>query len=482
MNEPIDVDALRVELLNQQFQLRQSNFAAIVLIAGDDRPGAVEVLRTLHEWMDARYLFNVITFGADPAENAERPILSRYWRRLPPTGRIGVFLGGWPTSVLRTGIEEGWSDEIFAAHMAEINSFEQQQVDHGTLLLKFWLHLPEATLRARMAAAEQNPQKHWDFAQHDWEIYEREGDVYNRIQTMVAATSTETVPWRVLDSTQLEDAAAHVGTDLVAALSAKLASSEKKAAAGKSGLEASAGSVGFPRLAADAMLPAIEKEAYKVELAQLQARLNELSLIADESGLSSVVLFEGVDAAGKGGSIRRLVRALPVQLVRVIPISAPNEAERARHYLWRFWTRLPKPGGWTIFDRSWYGRVLVERVEGFAKDDEWQRAYREINEFERSLSGVGMVVTKFWLQIDEDEQAQRFKKRSSTPYKKYKLTDEDIRNREKWDDYQTAAEDMFANTDSEHAPWHVISTNDKRRARLEVLATVIKRLEQALDL
>ena len=224
----------------------------------------------------------------------------------------------------------------------------------------------------------------------------------------------------------------------------------------------------------------VDEDTYRKKLSTLQAQLNQLSHRVQKAGVPCVFVFEGVDAAGKGGAIRRLVAALPVQHTRVIPISAPNEAELARHYLWRFWTRLPDRGKTVIFDRSWYGRVLVERVEELAREHEWGRAYEEINEFEASLRDSNFVVCKFWLQIDADTQLSRFEARAQSPYKKYKLTEEDYRNREKWAEHQAAAQEMVALTSTNHAPWTLVAANNKRHARLRVLHTVVDRLDRQL--
>jgi polyphosphate kinase 2 (PPK2 family) len=190
--------------------------------------------------------------------------------------------------------------------------------------------------------------------------------------------------------------------------------------------------------------------------------------------------MEGWDAAGKGSAIRRMTRAMDAALYRVIPVAAPTEEEKSRHYLWRFWRDLPRPGKMVIFDRSWYGRVLVERVEGFATEPEWRRAYAEINDFEEQLAEHGIVLRKFWLHISKEEQARRFEERRLTPYKKYKFTEEDERNRAKWDKYTTAVDEMLERTSTDLAPWHIVPANDKRFARIAVLREVCKGLKQGL--
>ena len=471
------IDALRVRLLNMQYDLQEREFSVVLLIAGDDRPGAVNMLRTLHEWMDARYLLNHITFGSDTSEDAERPVLGRYWRRLPPDGRIGLFLGGWPTSILRIALDEGWSAMQLDSASDHMNRFEKQLADDGALVQKFWLHLPQTVLQQRLEAAAQDPQTHWDFAQHDWELFDRTADAFALIERLVRRTNTPDSPWQIIESTDPRYCTLTVGHSIADALEKRLAQAPPEP------VQTSA----VAKLNGQSLLDQIDLSMsvkngdYEAELASLQARINQLAYRAFDAGLACVLVFEGVDAAGKGGTIRRLVRAMPVQHMRVIRIAAPNEAERARHYLWRFWTRVPQPGKTVIFDRSWYGRVLVERVEGFASEQEWSRAYEEINEFEETLCDAGILLCKFWLQIDADEQLQRFHARAQTPYKKYKLTADDFRNRENWDHYQVAAHDMVARTSTRYAPWNLIAANDKRHARLQVLRVIAEQLQARLD-
>ena len=219
---------------------------------------------------------------------------------------------------------------------------------------------------------------------------------------------------------------------------------------------------------------------YRSELAKQQSRLWKLTWEANRKKVSSVAVFEGWDAAGKGGCIRRMTWAMDARLYHVISVAKPTDEEYARHYLWRFWRHIPRAGLATIYDRSWYGRVLVERVEGFAQETEWTRAYLEINDFERQLVDHGTVVTKFWLHISPEAQLERFKEREKIAWKKYKLTDEDWRNREKWRAYELAVHDMVVRTSTQEAPWKLVPACDKRLARLTVLKTFCDRLEAAL--
>jgi polyphosphate kinase 2 (PPK2 family) len=225
----------------------------------------------------------------------------------------------------------------------------------------------------------------------------------------------------------------------------------------------------------------LERPEYRAQRDELQARLRALTRRAREEGVSSVVVFEGWDAAGKGGVIRRITQAMDVQDYRVVPIGAPTDEELARHYLWRFWRQLPRAGRMVVFDRSWYGRVLVERVEGLVPELAWQRAYAEIDDFEEQIVERGIPLFKFWLHIDREEQIRRFRERERTPYKKYKITNEDYRNRERWDAYRSAVNDMVQRTSTQFAPWTLVPANDKRFARVEVLRTICDGLARRLD-
>ena len=352
-----EVSALRVELLNLQYDLQSADFPVVLLIAGDDRPAVVGLLRVLHEWMDARYLQNHVMFSSSHEEDTERPVLGRYWRRLPPAGRIGLFLGGWPTSTVRVALEEDWSMPRFDQALDHLARFEKLLADDGALVLKFWLHTPEAVLSERLTAAAADPEKYWDFAQHDWEVFERFDDVYRLIERLIRRTNNITAPWSIIESTDPRYCNLTVGRSIADAVAARLGQPPKVVAPVQP--DTASGQSLLEQIDLNA---AVDKATYTEGLARLQGRINQLAYQLNEAGIPCVFVFEGVDAAGKGGAIRRLVAALPVQHVRVIPISAPNPAERAHHYLWRFWTRLPRAGKTVIFDRSWYGRVLVERV------------------------------------------------------------------------------------------------------------------------
>jgi polyphosphate:AMP phosphotransferase len=472
------LEELRVELLNLQFDLRLADFSVIVLLVGDDRPGYGRVARLLHEWMDVRFIDTHVMFGEERQEERERPEVWRYWNRLPPDGRIGLFLGAWPALIMERALAEDWDDFRLDAALDHAERFERELALDRSLVLKFWLHLPKDEHKKRLAAAKKHPERHWQIGEHDWHVF----DVYDRgmvmAERLVRRTNTSSAPWTIVDSTDERYRSLAVGQRLADALRARLEAQPTAPQPALPGAPPPSGGQGV--LNTIDLNATADPDSYSGELAKLQARLNELSREAADAGVPCVMVFEGSDAAGKGGTIRRVTHAMPIDQVRVVPIAAPTDEEAARHYLWRFWRHIPRVGQTVIFDRSWYGRVLVERVEEFAQPDEWLRAYEEINEFEAVLEDHGMPVIKFWLQIDADEQLRRFESRADAAYKKYKLTDEDYRNREKWDAYAQAVDDMVARTSTSYAPWYLVPSNDKKYARLMVLRTVCERLDERL--
>jgi polyphosphate kinase 2 (PPK2 family) len=225
----------------------------------------------------------------------------------------------------------------------------------------------------------------------------------------------------------------------------------------------------------------LSKEVYQKRLKELQSKMERLHAELYRKRIPVVIGFEGWDAGGKGGAIKRLTEKMDPRGFVVHPTASPNEIERNHHYLWRFWRVMPKAGHIAIFDRTWYGRVMVERVEQFCSRQEWQRAYKEINDMEKDLVHAGCIVLKFWMQIDKDEQKRRFTARQEDPRKTWKITDEDWRNREKWEQYETAVNEMLIRTSTEDAPWIVVEGNDKYYARIRVLECVVEAIESHLS-
>lgn len=467
-------EQLRVDLVNAQFDLRQAKLPVVVLIAGDDRIGINDVVHLLHEWMDARYLDTQIAFEPTSAER-QRPPFWRFWTGLPASGRIGLFVGGWAAEPIRARLSGELDKDGFETWLGHAARFEQTLAADGTLVLKIWLHLPRKELKRRVAGERDEEEAAWQIQDSDAAILESWRRWMPLAERLLDVTDSPVARWHVVDATKDRARNLAVARIIRDGLRRFLARPSGPRVRGRRR------PVAFPDALAGIDLAArfSDDKAYAMALEKQQGGLARLSRRARQEGLSSVVVFEGWDAAGKGGTIRRLTQALDVRDYRVVPIAAPGPRELAYHYLWRFWQQLPAAGQMTIFDRSWYGRVLVERVEGLARPDEWQRAYDEIIDFENQLLEQGTVLVKFWLHIDADEQLERFAAREQTAFKKYRIGADDYRNRARRADYLPAVNEMIARTGTKSAPWRLIPANDKRYARVAVLRAVRDALRTA---
>jgi len=464
---------LRVGLINAQYDLSTADFPVIVVLAGDDRVGCNATLNTLHEWMDTRYLE---TFALRPPsdEELERPRLWRFWRTLPGRGQLGIYFGAWSQQVVADRARREIGEREFARRMAHGALFERTMVADGALVLKFWLHVSKREHKRRLKRAGKRRPAGDD---RDWAIYEHYDRGMPVAERMLRETSAEGSTWHIVESIDARFRDVFVARTMLDAITERLA---RRGARKRSRVKPRPAPVAKRTVLAGVDLSAkLPRKRYKTQLARLQTTLARLTRRAALESRTTVLVFEGWDAAGKGGVIRRLTSAIDARDYRVAAVAAPTSEEAAHHYLWRFWRQLPRAGTVLIFDRSWYGRVLVERVEGFARVDEWRRAYDEINDFEQQLVEHGILVRKFWLHLDPETQLERFRAREETPYKKYKITEEDYRNRERWQDYEAAVHDMVVRTDTKDAPWTLVPANDKRTARVEVLRTVCRGLKQA---
>jgi polyphosphate:AMP phosphotransferase len=470
--------AVRTELLELQQKLREAKFPLFVLINGVDGAGKGDAVNLLHEWMDPRYLRTYATTAPTEEERA-RPAYWRYWRILAAKGTTGIYFGNWYTDPIVERVFKRSSKSDFEMALGDIQAFERTLCDDGALVVKLWFHISKKEQKKRYEDLMKDKRTRWRVTQQDLDnrvLYDRFADVSERA---LRETSTGQAPWTVIEATDRRYRDLAVGETIAAALKQRLAASAAPPAkASKKEVDAPMG--GKTILDAVDLKKSVDDKTYDQRLEELQGSLNRDFRKLKKAGRSVLAVFEGWDAAGKGGAIRRVTAALDARDYRVIPIAAPSDEEKAQHYLWRFWRHLPGSGSMTIYDRSWYGRVLVERVEGFCRPDEWQRAYQEINEFEEQLIEHGTVVVKFWLHIDSAEQLRRFKEREKTEYKRYKITDEDYRNRAKTPQYTVAVHDMVGRTSTEQAPWKLVAANDKRFARLTVLDHLCERIESAL--
>lgn len=474
-----ELPALREALLDAQLDLLEhKKFPVILVVGGVDGAGKGETINLLTEWMDPRPI-RTHAMSAPTDEDRERPRMWRFWRILPPKGTIGILFGSWYTDPIVERVMGDIKTAGLDQRIEEINRFERMLTDEGALILKFWFHLSKARQKKRLKALAEDPRTRWRVTDLDWErfrLYDRFRDVSEHTLRM---TSTAEAPWLVIEGTDARYRSLTAGKTLLAALRRRLDEPAPRSPGAAAPLAPSVDDRSVLRaLDLSRTLP---REDYRTELELYQGRLNLLTRYPRfQKKRALVVVFEGNDAAGKGGAIRRVTNALDARQYNVVPVAAPTEEERAQPYLWRFWRHLPRRGCLTIFDRSWYGRVLVERVEGFCSVLDWMRAYSEINDFEEQLAQKRIVVVKFWLSISQEEQLRRFEERQQTGYKRFKITEEDWRNRDKWGQYEQAVCDMVDRTSTEIAPWTLVEANDKMYARIKVLRTLCERLEAAL--
>ena len=468
---------LRQKLLSAQLEMIEKKaFSTLIVVDGLDGAGKGESVARLYEWMDARHL--VCNAYGEPTDEARaRPRLWQFWRDLPAKGETAIVFGSWYQRILREHISGSMDDKTVEHELARVRRFEEMLALEGVLVLKFWYTLPRGEQKRRLE--EIGKKKH--AARHvlaDWAALKNYNKATELGERIIHETGDTHAPWFVIPSKDAQVRDASVAKEIASAMRAKL--DECKAAAPASRAPVTKQTTVSSALDAIDLTARLDEETYERKLAKLQRKLSDMSDQKAFSKTGMILVFQGNDAAGKGGAIRRVIQPLDPRIYKVYPIGAPTDEELARPYLWRFWRRMPRRGQIAIFDRSWYERVLVERVEGYARHEAWSRAYEEINEFERELTDFGFSICKFWLGISADEQLRRFKAREETAHKMHKITDDDWRNRLKWDKYAIAAADMVERTNTDHAPWTLVSSEDKRHARIEVLKTICRELKQKL--
>ena len=457
-----------------QQPIKEAGIPVLLVFEGWSASGKGSVIARTIARLDPRN-YQVFAYGPATDEEKRRPLLWPFWKGLPAKGQLAVLERSWLGRVLER-MEE--APEETGALVEELNIFERQLCDDGYLLLKFFLHIGQAEQRRRLEELAGDDDTAWRVTDRDWRQNRDYVRRKEKLDLLLQATSTPHAPWHVVWNEEKGSGVLEVLRTVKEALEDALARGVPRPAPAE---RAPWPLLDMPRLDQVDLSPKVSEDDYDAALKKEKKRLAKLHSRLYREKVPVVIGFEGWDAAGKGGAIRRLSWALDPRGFDVVPIAAPTKDELDRHYLWRFWRQLPKDGHIVLFDRTWYGRVMVERLEGFTPEARWSMAYDEINEFERSLTRWGAVVLKFWLHIDPDEQLRRFHDRENTPEKRYKITDEDWRNREKWPAYETAVDEMLQRTSTEYAPWVVVEGNDKKYARLKVLRTVRKALEARLD-
>lgn len=461
-----------------QRECKDAGIPVILVFEGMGAAGKGVQINRLIQALDPRG-FDVYACDRPTEDEQMRPFLWRYWTKTPAKGRIAVFDRSWYRSVQVDRFDGLTREDRLGDAYQDILSFEKQLCDDCTVIMKFFLYIDKDEQKKRFKKLEGSKETSWRVTEEDWNR-NKDFDRYLKMnEEMLEKTDTDYAPWVIIEAVDKDYAALKIVSTVMDRLEYEL--EHRRQEDGKQAQrQESKTRERFKNgvLSGIDLSKSLTEEEYKTRLKKLQKRLAELHSELYRLRIPVVIGFEGWDAGGKGGAIKRLTSNLDPRGYRVNPTAAPNDIEKVHHYLWRFWNSVPKAGHIAIFDRTWYGRVMVERIEGFCSEAEWRRAYQEINEMESHMANAGAVVLKFWLHIDKDEQERRFRERQANPAKQWKITDEDWRNREKWDQYEEAVNEMLIRTSTTYAPWIVVEGNDKRYARVKVLQTVVDALEK----
>ena len=468
------VPELRDDLLAAQIDTRKlAKFSVAVIVTGVPTAGRTETVNKLIEWLDPKYV-TVRAFGEDD-EDDEYPVMWRYWRALPAFGRIAFYFWGWYGDYMHSALDDSQQAKRRTVRQLErIRRLEAMLSADGVRVVKIHLDLDADTQRKRLKKLRADKLTRWRVTDDDLRLARHHKAVRKAIERCLAASEQRAARWNLIEGADEDYREVRAGEVVRDEMLLGLERAQKTAQVRASKV-AKIAPLPRPRI------PKVTDDEYDDELERLQARLALLTRRAKFRKYGLVLAFEGMDAAGKGGAIRRITHALDARQYQVVPVSAPTAEERSYPYLWRFWRDVPARGHIAIFDRSWYGRVLVERVRGFAAPADWRRAYDEICEFERELLEHDLIVAKFWLQVSKAEQLRRFKERDEDKLKRFKVDPEDWTNRKFYDAYQAAAGEMVMRTNTRQARWHVVPADEKKSARLYVMRTVCETIEAGLS-
>ena len=479
------MDKLVPKFAALQREARAKGLPVMVVFEGWGASGKGTMISRLIQPLDPRG-FKVFTIQAENEEEHMHPFLWRFWTKTPAKGRMHIFDRSWYRRVITEQMDAPMDQKRLDAAYHQILSFEEQLSADGTLIIKFFLHISADEQEKRLKKLERSSETKWRVTKADWKHFKQYKAYLPMYDHMLEQTDMSWAPWHVIEATDREYAAVKVMTIVAGMIEERLNEENAKESRSHLAERAQEELPGTEETMRTTVLDGVDvsltmtKEDYKKRLSVLQKELTRLQNEMYLKRIPVVVALEGWDAAGKGGAIKRLTEPLDPRGYEVVPTAAPNDIEKAHHYLWRFWRAMPKDGHMTIFDRTWYGRVMVERIEGFCSQAEWRRAYREINQMEQNLTDHGVIVLKFWLQIDKDEQERRFNERMEDPEKQWKITDEDWRNREKWDAYVKAVDEMILRTSTTYAPWTIVEADSKYYARIKILETVVRALKNRI--
>ncbi len=476
-----EITILQERLGELQRECQKLQIPVMILFEGFGASGKGVQIGKLIQSLDPRG-FCVYTTKAETKEERMHPFLWRFWTKTPEKGRIAIFDGSWYRKVLIDRFEKKTKGKEIKTAYESIRAFEKQLTDDGCVLIKLLLDIDKKEQEVRLKKLLREQETSWRVSDWDLKRNKRYNEYAEMMEDMLCSTDTKYAPWSIVEATDRRYATVKIYHIVITVLEQQIV---------QRGLSKNLENHTEEKLEKDVTQETIlskvdlsyslTREEYEKKRKKCQNKIQVLHGELYRRRIPVILCFEGWDAAGKGGVIKRLTEKMDPRGFVVNPTSAPNDTEKAHHYLWRFWGKIPKAGHIAIFDRTWYGRVMVERVERFCSEEEWKRAYQEINDMEKDFVNAGAVVLKFWLQIDKDEQERRFKDRQENPLKQWKITEEDWRNRQKWEQYEKAVEEMILKTSTDYAPWMIVEANNKYYARIKVMEAVIKALEERLE-
>lgn len=473
--------SLKEKLGTLQQKARTLKIPTVIVFEGWGAAGKGSMISRVIGNLDPRG-FSVYSISEPNCEEKRYPWMRRYWSKLPLYGEMAIFDRSWYQEL--SVYDEKLSKNARARRWDEVADFERQITDDGYLLLKIFLHITKKEQKSRLKVLEEKKETRWRVTKADWKHHEQYDELGEVFEEMLARSDYDYAPWTVVPANDKRRATYQVFATLISALEKAILEKESQLAQQTIEpairLSADIRPMPIPLLSEVRTDCLMDDGEYRVKLKACQKRLFELHNRLYQKKISLILAYEGWDAAGKGGNIKRVTSSLDPRGYEVIPIAAPSAVEKNHQHLWRFWNALPRDGHIAIYDRTWYGRCLVEHVEGFCTPEQWARSFDEINHFERHLADAGAIILKFWLQIDKEEQLRRFNERQQTPAKQYKITDEDWRNRDKWDDYEEAVNVMLARTNTPWAPWVIVESNNKKYARIKALQEIISTIEAHL--
>lgn len=475
-------EVLKTRLKALEQEIKAKKLPVIILFEGWGASGKGYVISKTINCLDPRSYKVYSTIKATETEK-RMPLMHRFWNNIPEKGKLCIFDRSWYQEIVPASLEDGISEEDVVERINTVNVFERQLTDDGYLIIKIFLQIDRREQKRRFKKLLDSKATNWRVTDLDLKRNRNYEKYFVEYDKMLEATNTEYAPWTVINSDNKYRTVCEVFKTIISAVDSKLLNKpleigeEPKRKVAKEIFTMAT----KPPLSLVKLDKTLSEDIYTEELKKQQKRLAKLHQRLYAHKLPVIICFEGWDAAGKGGTIRRIASALDPRGFEAVPIAAPEPRELNRHYLWRFWQSLPKSGHVVIFDRTWYGRVMVERIEGITEEKRWRAAYQEINEFENNLFESGILVLKFWMHIDKDEQLRRFNDRMNTPEKRWKITDEDWRNRDKWDQYEIAVNEMLQKTSTDFAPWHVIENNDKKYGRIRTLNIINDTIEMWIE-